>query len=88
MTDSEQRHYLVRPRTIRWLWRVFIGVLALTVIAQLVFPVKGYFKVDGWLGFGAVYGFLSCLLMVLIARALGLVLKRPRNYYDEQRDDA
>ena len=37
---------------------------------------------------GAVYGFLSCLLMVLFAKALGAVLKRPRDYYPEQSDDA
>ena len=87
MKDSDQGHVLTRPGTIRRLWWLFSAVLALTVLAQLVFPVKGYFRVDGWLGFGAVYGFLCCLLMVLFAKALGLVLKRPRDYYDERRDD-
>ena len=45
-------------------------------------------SVDGWFGFGAVFGFLSCLLMVLFAKALGVFLKRPRDYYPEYRDDA
>lgn len=88
MNDSENEHFLTRPRTIRGLWWIFSGLLALTVLAQLVFYVKGYFTVDGWFGFGAVFGFLSCLLMVLFAKALGLLLKRPNDYYREQDDDA
>lgn len=80
-------HWLVRPATIRWIWRVSIVVLALTVIAQLVFPVKGYFAVDGWLGFGAVYGFVSCVLMVIVAKGLGLFLKRDQHYYDDGQPD-
>ena len=62
--------------------------LALTVLAQLVFYVKGYFVVDGWFGFGAVYGFFCCLVMVLFAKALGYLLKRPNDYYAERDDDA
>ena len=50
-------------------------------------PGKGKFGVDGWLAFGAVFGFLSCLAMVLFAKGLGWFLKRDENYYRE-RDDA
>ena len=62
-------------------------VLVVSVAVQLIFPVKGKFGTDGWFGFGAVFGFLSCLLMVLFAKALGRVLKRDENYYRES-DDA
>lgn len=88
MNDPDSGHFLTRPRTIRGLWWLFSALLALTVLAQLVFYVKGYFTVDGWFGFGAVFGFLSCLLMVLIAKALGVFLKRPNDYYRERDDDA
>jgi len=79
--------WLARPGTIRLLWWVFSTVLAISVAAQLVFKVKGYFGVDSWFGFGAIYGFLACLAMVLVAKALGWVLKRPADYYHEQHDD-
>ncbi|MDZ7669657.1 MAG: hypothetical protein U5Q16_09660 [Gammaproteobacteria bacterium] len=62
---------------------MFSIALALTVLAQLVFPVKGYFGVDGWFGFGALFGFGSCVLMVFGAKLLGLVLKRPDGYYHD-----
>jgi hypothetical protein len=88
MTDRNDDHWLTRPDTIRKLWWVFAAVLALTVLAQLLVDVKGYFIVDGWFGFGAVYGFISCLLMVLFAKGLGVFLKRPNDYYAEHDDDA
>ncbi len=42
---------------------------------------------DGWFAFGAIYGFLSCLAMVLFAKVLGWWLKRPENYYRDRFDD-
>jgi uncharacterized membrane protein len=81
--NNEPLHWLVRPATIRKLWIGLSLVLAIVVMAQTVIYVKGYFVIDGWFGFGAVYGFGSCLLMVLAAKALGLVLKRPLDYYDD-----
>ncbi|MCF2949194.1 hypothetical protein L0668_13825 [Paraglaciecola aquimarina] len=87
MNDEKQLHWLVRPSTIRKLWIGFSIVLALTVLAQTVIYVKGYFGFDAWFGFGAVYGFTSCLIMVLIAKLLGLVLKRPENYYNENQHE-
>ena len=88
MNESDNNdHWLVRPATIRLLWRAFAAVLALTVLAQIFIGVKGYFGVDGWFGFGAAYGFLACLAMVLVAKGLGYVLKRGEDYYDEGQGD-
>lgn len=83
MTDETNLHWLVRSSTIRKLWIGAIVILSLVVLAQSVIYVKGYFGFDAWFGFGAVYGFVSCLIMVLVAKLLGVVLKRPEGYYDE-----
>ena len=84
--ENRDDHWLAHPSTIRLLWRVFAAVLVLLVAAQAVIPVKGYFRVDGWFGFGAAYGFLSCLLMVVVAKVLGVFLKRDEGYYEEDGD--
>ena len=86
-SNQQEDSWLVRPSSIRLLWRIFWAVLALTVLAQAVAKVKGYFVVDGWYGFGAVFGFLSCLIMVVVAKVLGKVLKRDQDYYREQEHD-
>lgn len=77
------KHWLVQPRTIRILWWVFGVILALTVVAQWWVHVHAHFGVDGWPGFYAAYGFLSCVAMVLFAKVLGWWLKRPDDYYIE-----
>jgi hypothetical protein len=83
MNAPHDDHWLSRPATIRRLWVGFAVVLALTVAAQFVIDIKGYFGLDGWPAFGAVYGFGACVAMVLVAKALGVVLKRPDDYYDD-----
>lgn len=74
--------WLTRPKTVRLLWIVFIIILALTVLAQAIFHVHGYFGVDGWFGFNAVYGLGTCAIMVIVAKILGWALKRRDDYYD------
>jgi hypothetical protein len=83
----EDDAWLVRPATIRLLWGILWVVLALTVAAHFVINVKGYFVIDAWYGFGAVFGFLACVLMVIVAKALGILLKRDQDYYKEGDDD-
>ncbi|MEM9302450.1 MAG: hypothetical protein AAGE01_10090 [Pseudomonadota bacterium] len=76
-------HWLTRPATVRKLWIGFSIVLALTVIAQFGLKMKASFGVDGSFGFGAWFGFAACVAMVLVAKALGWVLKRPEGYYGD-----
>jgi len=76
-------HWLTRPENIRRTWIVFAAVLSVSVLAQALIKVKGYFGVDGWFGFAAGFGFVACVAMVLVAKALGLFLKRNDHYYDD-----
>lgn len=89
MSDARKDdHWLARPDTIRKLWWLFSALLVALVAAQIFIKVKGYFTIDGWFGFGAAFGFLSCAIMVVAAKLLGYVLKRPEDYYDgEDRSD-
>ena len=75
-------HWLTRESTIKRLWIVFAIVLAVTVLADLVISHHGYFGLDGTIGFGAWFGFLSCVVLIVVAKGLGSVLKRPDTYYD------
>ena len=75
-------HWLVRDSTIRLLWIIFAAVLVATVLMDLAIAHHPYFGLDGTFGFGAWFGFVSCAAMVIFAKALGAVLKRPDTYYD------
>jgi hypothetical protein len=79
-----KKHWLTSPESIRKLWWIFAIVLALTVVAQIFIHVHAYFEVDGILGFSALYGFFSCVVMVLFAKVLGWWIKRPIDYYPQE----
>ena len=80
------RHWLDKPHNVRLLWRVFLAVLALTVLAEFAVVLHPHFAIETLFGFHAWFGFLACAALILAARALGLLLKRPDTYY-ERRDD-
>jgi len=79
-------HWLDDPRNVRLLWRLFLAVLALTVLAELVVTLHPHFGADALFGFHAAYGFLACAAMIVVAKLLGALLKRPDSYY-EARDE-
>jgi hypothetical protein len=70
-------------RTIRRCWIGFIALLVLTVLAEAFVAWHPHFAVERIYGFNAAYGFLACAALILAARALGLLLKRRDDYYDE-----
>jgi hypothetical protein len=82
MRPPDNDHWLTRPATTRGLWVVFILMLVMLVALDLVVAHHPYFGLDGTFGFGAWFGFLSCVALVAFAKALGAVLKRPDTYYD------
>lgn len=78
---SSQSHWLDDPRNVKRVWRWFLALLAATVAAEFLVAPSPHFEVESLPAFNAVYGFLACAAMVLAAKALGAVLKRPDTYY-------
>jgi len=87
--ESYKSHWLDQPQNIQRLWRGFLLVLVLTVLAEFVVHLHPAFEVEGWFGFHATFGLVSCALMIVAAKALGMLLKRSDTYYakDETLDD-
>jgi len=67
----------------RRLWTVFVVILAASVMAELFITREAHFAVERLFAFNAVYGYIACALLVLVAKAIGLVLKRRDTYYDD-----
>jgi hypothetical protein len=86
MSDSKT-HWLDQPHNVKRLWRGFLAVLALTVLAEVAVALHPHFAVDSLFGFHAAFGFIACALMILVAKALALLLKRPDTYYTQDDDD-
>ncbi|MCO5122807.1 MAG: hypothetical protein M9915_03580 [Rhizobacter sp.] len=75
-------HWLDDPKHVKLLWRGFLVVLALTVLAEPLVHLHPHFEIESWFAFHAWYGLLVCIAMIAFAKALALVLKRPDTYYD------
>lgn len=75
-------HWLVKPDTIRLLWFIGIGILALLMLTDFFIEHHPHFGIDGTFGFAAWYGFVSCVVLVAFAKGLGAFLKRPDTYYE------
>lgn len=82
MTPPDKTHWLDHPANVRRLYRGFWVVLALMVLAEALVHLHPHFGIDSVFGFHAWFGFGACAAMILVAKALALVLKRPDTYYD------
>lgn len=66
---------------------VACGLLVLTDImfALLHFDKHPHFRWEEWPGFYAVYGFVACVLLVLVSKyILRPAVMRSENYYDSE----
>ncbi len=68
--------------------RIMYVLLAGLVIADILIPsAYDRFPWESIGGFGAFYGFASCVLIIVVSKALGyLALYRNENYYDDAGD--
>ncbi len=63
--------------------RIFYASLVVLLVLDLFVVKHPYFGFDGAPSFSAAYGFISCVLLVLIAKVLRVLLMREENHYDK-----
>ena len=72
----------IEKKTAKILWVLMYVSLAVTLIAEFFIPSgKGHFKIEEFPFFNAIFGFLSCLAIILVSKFLGFFFKRPEDYY-------
>ena len=79
---QEQQHIFDKPENIRRLLRILYLACALLLVLDLVIHRHVIHAWESVWGFYAFYGFLACVGLVLTAKQLRKILKRPENYYD------
>ncbi len=75
--------YLVeRSRTLSW---IMLAIMAGLVVADFLAPSHyDRFFWESVPGFGAIYGFVACVVIIIVSKALGYaLLYRPEDYYDD-----
>lgn len=68
--------------------RAFYVCLAALALAEAGGPLflyhdHAHFPFENWPAFGSLYGFISCVAIIVVSKLLGkLWLMRPENHYD------
>ena len=75
--------FLEKPGTIRILWILLYLVCGLTLVPELFIERHDYFGIDHYFSFYAGLGFISCALLIILAKGLSYILKKNVDYYDE-----
>jgi hypothetical protein len=81
--------YLEDPVRFARLKRGFYIVLGMIALAEIVLPMifhgeEHHFTFEGIPAWGSLYGFISCVAIILVSKLIGKVfLMRREDYYDD-----
>ena len=79
---QEKQHLFDKPENIRRLLRLLYLACALLLAADLFIHRHVTHPWESLWGFFALFGFVACVLLVLIAKQMRRVLMRSEDYYD------
>lgn len=84
---AEQQHepkgFFDKPENISKMLKVFYVICVLLVVADLIVHRHIYHDWENLPAFYAIYGFIGCVILVLIAKEMRKFLMRGEDYYDE-----
>ncbi len=81
----EKKHVFDNPRNVKRLLRVIYLICAALVGLDFVFERHVFHDWEALPGFYALYGFVACAALVLIAKEMRKPLMRKEDYYDRDR---
>lgn len=82
-TGDEKEYLFDNPRNVNRLLRIFFSVLGVLLIIEIFVHKHPHFAAEKWFGFYCVYGFVACVVLVIVAKYIlrPLVMRR-EDYYD------
>lgn len=72
-----------KPENINKILKVFYAICVLLVVTDFIVHRHIYHDWEKIPAFYAVYGFVGCVILVLIAKVMRKVLMREEDYYDQ-----
>jgi hypothetical protein len=81
--NHEPQGFFDKPENVSKMLKVFYVICGLLVLADFVVHRHIYHDWEKIPAFYAIYGFVGCVVLVLIAREMRKVLMRGEDYYDE-----
>lgn len=79
---DEKTYWLDDKRNVDKVWWALIAGCAVVFVADAFYQKHPEFEIEYLFGFYGLYGFIACVFVVLLAKALRRILMRPEDYYD------
>ena len=86
--NTEQKvAFFDNPKNVSWMMRIFYAICILLVVADFVVHRHIYVSFEEIPTFYSVYGFVACVVLVVIAKLMRKVVMRDEHYYDKREDE-
>ncbi len=79
---SDRPRWLDRPRNVTYLVYVLYAACATLLLAELGIDKQAHFAFENRFGFYAAFGFGAYVVIVLAAKGLRHLIRRPEDYYE------
>ena len=80
--DKKENDFFDRPSTVKWILRIFYALCILLVLVDFIVHRHIETDIEKIPAFYAIYGFVACVLLVVIAKEMRKVLIRDEHYYE------
>jgi hypothetical protein len=81
--ETEKEHVFDKPKNVKRLLRAIYAICAGLFVLDFFIERHVIHPWEGFPGFYALYGFIGCAALVLIAREMRKVLMRKEDHYDD-----
>ncbi|MBW2707707.1 MAG: hypothetical protein JRD04_00225 [Deltaproteobacteria bacterium] len=82
-TEPEKKYLFDNPRNVKILLGCFYASLVVLLLIEFLLHKHPHFGWEAWPEFYAVYGFVACVVLVIVAKYfLRPLVKRDEDYYD------
>lgn len=83
---EEKPDFFDKPENVRKIVRVFTALCVILFLADFVYHRHVIHPWENLWGFYAIYGFVACVVLVLIAKEMRRFLMRDEDYYEGSAD--
>ena len=81
--NPEKKYLFDNPRNVKILLGCFYASLVVLLLIEFLLHKHPHFGWEAWPEFYAVYGFVACVVLVIVAKYfLRPLVKRDEDYYD------
>ena len=84
---QQQKHLFDKPSNVTRVIRLLLALCMLLFALDFVLQRHSSHPWETIPGFYALFGFIGCVLLVIIAKGLRRLLMRPTNYYTQHKQD-